>query len=196
MTAPSIKEALELKPCPFCGETPAFGRMIEPEHVTIGCNNDGCLVQLCVVSEIEQDAIAAWNTRATLSPLAGERREAIARLIEDVDVGTEPSTVYCRGVGEVLIIRLDSDSRARVVDAILASGLVQNEEGWQPISTAPKDMTEIIVLCGPKDVRLGWYFAPSSTTFGWFDQHQKPIKPTKWMPLPPIRSARDGSTET
>jgi hypothetical protein len=56
---------------------------------------------------------------------------------------------------------------------------------WQPIETAPLDMTEVIVLCGTKDIRLGWYFAPSSQTFGWLDQRGKTITPTHWMPLPP-----------
>lgn len=55
---------------------------------------------------------------------------------------------------------------------------------WQPIETAPQDTTEVIVRCGPKDIRLGWYFAPSSQTFGWLDQWQNKIKPTHWMPLP------------
>lgn len=55
---------------------------------------------------------------------------------------------------------------------------------WQPIETAPKDGTEIIVLMGAKDIRLGWYFAPSSTTRGWLDQSSKKIRPTHWMPLP------------
>jgi hypothetical protein len=56
---------------------------------------------------------------------------------------------------------------------------------WQPIETAPKDQTEIIVLCGAKDIRLGWFFAPSSLTQNWLDQNGKRIKPTHWMPLPP-----------
>lgn len=55
---------------------------------------------------------------------------------------------------------------------------------WQPIETAPKDMTEIIVLCGAKDVRLGWYFAPSSRTQHWHDHRGAKIKPTHWLPLP------------
>lgn len=60
---------------------------------------------------------------------------------------------------------------------------------WEPIETAPRDMTEIIVLCGAKDVRLGWYFAPSSNTFGWFDQRSRRIRPTHWMPLPKLPGA-------
>lgn len=101
MTAPSPKEALELKPCPFCNTAPAFGRMIEPDHVTIGCNNDGCLVQLCIVSDSERDAVKAWNTRATLQP-SGERREAIARLlVEDDSDEADDECELCGGRGTV-----------------------------------------------------------------------------------------------
>lgn len=57
--------------------------------------------------------------------------------------------------------------------------------GWQPIETAPKDTTEVIVMIRPKVIRLGWYFAPSSMTFGWRDENNRSIKPTHWMPLPP-----------
>ena len=61
---------------------------------------------------------------------------------------------------------------------------------WRDISTAPKDMTEVIVLCGPKDIRLGWYFAPSSQTFGWLDQRQRKINPTHWIPIPATPSQK------
>lgn len=56
--------------------------------------------------------------------------------------------------------------------------------GWQDISTAPKDSTEVIVLCGRKVIRLGWYFKPSSRSEGWLDESGRAIKPTHWMPLP------------
>ncbi len=135
MTAPSIKEALELKPCPFCGEHPRMNQGGEPEHVTIGCNNDGCLVQLCVVSETEHDAVAAWNTRATLSPPAGERREAIARAICKAK-GVNPDCLHQNYDDEPID---HTDARGRTYHygwrnqlhladaAILASGLVQDE---------------------------------------------------------------------
>ena len=55
---------------------------------------------------------------------------------------------------------------------------------WQPIETAPKNGTEILVMMKPKDIRLGWYFAPSSNTFGWLDGDGKKIRPTHWAPLP------------
>lgn len=55
---------------------------------------------------------------------------------------------------------------------------------WLPMKTAPKDMTEVIVRCGEKDIRLGWYFAPSSRTQGWRDQNGKTINPNGWIPMP------------
>lgn len=57
---------------------------------------------------------------------------------------------------------------------------------WRPIDTAPTDMTEVIVLCGKKDISLGWYFAPSSQTRNWLNQNGKRIKPTHWMPIPSL----------
>jgi hypothetical protein len=55
---------------------------------------------------------------------------------------------------------------------------------WRDIESAPKDGTEVVVLIGAKDVRLGWFFAPSSTTRAWLDQRGDVIKPTHWLPLP------------
>lgn len=56
--------------------------------------------------------------------------------------------------------------------------------GWQDISTAPKDGTEVLVMLKPKVIRLGWYFKPSSRTEGWCDENSKRIIPSHWMPLP------------
>ncbi|WP_313444566.1 DUF551 domain-containing protein [Brevundimonas sp.] len=56
--------------------------------------------------------------------------------------------------------------------------------GWQDISTAPKDGTEVLVMLKPKVIRLGWYFKPSSRTEGWCDENGKRLIPSHWMPLP------------
>jgi hypothetical protein len=65
------------------------------------------------------------------------------------------------------------------------------ERGWQPIETAPLDMTEVLVLIRPKVIRLGWYFAPSSRTKGWRDENNRPINPTHWCPLPDAPAIRE-----
>lgn len=56
---------------------------------------------------------------------------------------------------------------------------------WQPIETAPKDGTEIIVLSGAKGVSLGWFFRESSRTQTWLNQRGRRINPAYWTPLPP-----------
>lgn len=70
-----------------------------------------------------------------------------------------------------------------------AAACIRELVEWRPIETAPRDRTEIIGLCGRKDVRLIWYFAPSSRTMGWCDQNGKFVKPTHWLPLPPAPGA-------
>jgi hypothetical protein len=66
-----------------------------------------------------------------------------------------------------------------------------NSPLWQPIETAPKDGTEVLVLIRAKVIRLGWYFVRSSRTAGWCDENGKAITPTHWMslPAPPVRAA-------
>ena len=52
---------------------------------------------------------------------------------------------------------------------------------WQPIATAPKDDTDVLVLCG-NDILIGSFCG----TMWWIEQtsHEK-RNPTHWMPLPP-----------
>lgn len=84
MTTPSIKEALELKPCPFCGGEAQLCQGIG--GLVIQCNSEDCIGTVGP-AYTEAQAAALWNTRATLSPPAGEipdyNEEAIAKLRPD-----------------------------------------------------------------------------------------------------------------
>ena len=74
---------------------------------------------------------------------------------------------------------------------------------WQPIETAPKDGTAVIIFTPadgaavpvPEDgqVGFGWFDdgcddlgnEVDEATWQWFDQHEQgPCHPTHWMPLP------------
>lgn len=77
-----------LKPCPFCGgEAEQYRESCG--YWRVYCANDDCLVQVDVTDPSQEEAIAAWNTRAgehaayergKAEGAAAERRR-IARLI-------------------------------------------------------------------------------------------------------------------
>lgn len=67
------------------------------------------------------------------------------------------------------------------------TGMTEEEaRKWQPIETAPKDGTEIIVKRGGKTISLGWYFRSSSRFEGWCDHNGNGITPTHWIPMPTL----------
>lgn len=128
---PSIKEALELLPCPFCGSAAEIerGNDHHGEWFNLGCSchwgnvepDSACSAgRMWYTAEPEDEpkAIATWNTRATLSPPAGERREAIARAVRFfID-----SEVVTMKYG----FKYSIDAFEKLIDD-LASGLVQDE---------------------------------------------------------------------
>jgi len=88
------------------------------------------------------------------------------------------------------VARLVSDFRAgRLIDPTTLSEAVASAraEGWQPIETAPKDETEVLLWCGPREMQLGvWQASPSVEGGGWWmtTAECSTIYPTHWQPLP------------
>lgn len=72
-----------------------------------------------------------------------------------------------------------------------APGRSARADAWQPIATAPKDETRIILAWGGKSIN-GFYLDNSATSHpwqGWRTESMVPRpagKPTHWMPLPQI----------
>lgn len=104
MIAPSIKEALELKPCPFCGGDAESDCQRHYRNISTGnleksaaiyCTKCSADMTWCYrdTPEIEREQVMLllteqWNTRATLSQPTADRREIVARLIrEHVEYG-------------------------------------------------------------------------------------------------------------
>jgi len=68
----------ELKPCPFCGESPILSVMTYGKEVRpcVSCENLRCSVSPCTEGfEMQAEAIAAWNKRAS----AAEEQVAVLR---------------------------------------------------------------------------------------------------------------------
>ncbi len=73
------------------------------------------------------------------------------------------------------------------------------EARWQPIETAPKDGTEVVLWCGqPVCGRISTdHLDPERTPQGWTMDVTWPgmIEPTHWMPLPSAPSIPSGRGE-
>ena len=73
-----------------------------------------------------------------------------------------------------------------------------NAPAWQPIETAPKDGTRIIMLTehGYHRVVIGRFFAWDAGVSGWETDSYRVLtgddEPTHWMPLPPAPGQTEG----
>jgi hypothetical protein len=58
---------------------------------------------------------------------------------------------------------------------------------WQPLKTAPKDGTQVLLASvddGGYGVRQGFY-EPAFGSRAWYDIDGEEVEPHYWMPLPP-----------
>ena len=84
MTAPEIRPATELKPCPLCGEESAVGYSTGFKRVR--CNSCFCGTEPSI--EGPEKAISRWNTRPiedSLRAEAQERDRKIAAQAEEIE---------------------------------------------------------------------------------------------------------------
>jgi hypothetical protein len=94
---------------------------------------------------------------------------------------------------EELVAADDAQDLERLIEAwVSARAALAQPEGWQPIETAPKDGTRIIVA-----KQSGYVMAWASSAYwferqykdrekysGWTDGFDTLATPTHWMPLP------------
>ena len=63
---------------------------------------------------------------------------------------------------------------------------------WQPIETAPKDSTEILLFSEGWGVWVDkWTKIDDEEMWLMCDQWENPVEPTHWMPLPEPPDAKD-----
>ena len=61
----------------------------------------------------------------------------------------------------------------------IARAAIAAMTGWQPIETAPKDGTRVLICEDNGVVEIA-----SHDKDGWFDDEYMPCEPVAWMPLP------------
>jgi len=62
---------------------------------------------------------------------------------------------------------------------------MSNEPKWQPIDTAPKDGTRILVFCSHSNMTVETCWIKNEITlYGWWWNTKELNPPTHWMPLP------------
>lgn len=106
----------------------------------------------------------------------------------------------------------DDASFADIPEEVFARAAIAAMPGWQPIASAPKDGTEIILGDHGGSYAGYWSTAecrriPSSSEGNWFDECDRgnevcarPSRPIHWMPMPdppalsdPAPAPRDGN---
>jgi len=94
----------ELKPCPFCGETPTLEKDELIDSWFIECHDEKCIATpfALLPNTPKEDVVSAWNTRAN-----GKEVEvrcpncADGKMMDDTDCDT------CLGSGKLYRIRKD-----------------------------------------------------------------------------------------
>lgn len=71
-----------------------------------------------------------------------------------------------------------------LADAILA--LIQKEQGWRDIESAPRDGTLMLLELDDGSIKLGRYHISPTYSFLWWSEDAAPLsEPRRWLPTPP-----------
>ena len=127
----------------------------------------------------------------TFSPRAIEA--AVAHVLRELD-----DRGLLKGVDDDLFAEIGNDvAKAALTAALAVDGVAL--QGWQPIESAPKDGTWVILYDAeqyhPVHVR-NWRTAETNGRLisGWWDeysQYRPSFRPTHWKPLPHPPAASD-----
>jgi Lar family restriction alleviation protein len=205
----------DLKSCPFCGSAKIEFRDIAQQTLVAiyyNCNAEDSYNTIEHASTSREQAVAAWNRRA--SPEIGERaeREAVARIIDpELFKRSEAHLAACAGHGmtddearrtfghESYMLQINAVlAKADAIIALSApspSADALRPGEWEPIETAPKDGRHIL-LFGTQDRMEGLHIQGQFAFSGYWDDIDGSwcsagstwvgpfYRPTHWQPLP------------
>lgn len=174
---PDLTKDAVLAPCPFCGGRAEIVNIDDGENAGGSCVScTRCLASSNVEFEFKENFVSNWNRRtaAPLLDVTGEEglREQIAAVLSDAllnEYGARMDLV------DELAGRI-----APLITASIAQARAEGAAQWQPIETAPRDGTAVLVqakgcVCVAR-VKPAWN--SWSSVPGDYSCH-----PTCWMPL-------------
>lgn len=133
------------------------------------------------------------DTKALIEQLRGVEVLALGLHIAASDRGQQrPMTLT--ELGEVVVT---CGTAAVALEALSSSAPVNSPLGWQPIESAPKDGSEIVLrvpVMRPQSAAIGRWFDFGQVIHGvtgYWTAHATQVEPTHWMPLPPAPDAKD-----
>lgn len=163
---------MKLRPCPYCGTEPELLHIYDGEEVVRCPNEDGCPVNPHAAMNTIEDAKYLWNERM-------DNLDRIEKLKAKLRQQTAEELLGLVKEDEVLIKRLE-EALAQI-------------PRWQPIETAPKDGTRILVatkygieVAEWEERAPQWGVVPAWIGMGLSTyEEDRELTPTHWMPLPP-----------
>lgn len=73
--------------------------------------------------------------------------------------------------------------RVKAADAVIA--LIQKEQGWRDIESAPRDGTLMLLELDDGSIKLGRYHKSPTYSFLWWSEDAAPLsEPRRWQPTP------------
>jgi Lar family restriction alleviation protein len=204
----------KLLPCPFCGGDHIFLNGPSPYHSKGSINCAACLAYMpAELDEIE--LVKTWNTRvATATPSDAVTDEPFAWVIPGSDTANDRGFIDAMAWEEgefskPLYAHPPLDTRPSPAPAAV--------EAWQPISTAPKDGTEVLLWAESWGMTWGvqighfdafkWVVSEGAVSENDEDfdpeaeidendfDDETNLGPTHWMPLPAPPISRNDRVE-
>lgn len=192
MTTPTERLLAVLLPCPWCQCDRIMLDDDGADRHGYSMYCDRCYASGPGMNMTAAQAVDAWSSTSDLTSPAATK-EAVERLTEAVG----RVLTWAHHVDGVVVVREDyfaglSPANAECRAALAASGHAPTP-GWQPIETAPRDGTHVLVMLdGNLPPTSAHWFGPADwpglRSGGWYlsvQQHEGPrLHPTHWQPLP------------
>lgn len=183
----------DLKPCPFCGGAAHFFKLTDLDEKNFGGEGiccGSCPITTDLMFSLMEDCkpklAEAWNRRAQPAPITSETGNQAAQGASAITSESVPlltvEEIQAAWVAHGLDDCAVEDFAKAIEQAVRAKMGVG--VGWQPIETAPKDGTRVLLVINHGE----WGDAVWTGLWadGWMVSYGKAqANPTHWMPLPP-----------